>query len=186
MSRHVGLVRAQDMLEGGPGLPDSRPNPEEPFPERGRGGPEQLRQRDAPEPAPSGQLEASEAAKRQAAPAATAAAADRRQQREQTRGQEEGRPKGPEQSQGTVVLFPKVPELLREGPAVGHRRDDRPQVQQAQRRWRRLRFSLLRERLQRRQAEMGREVRVQVSLVLLRAVPELHEGGVDHRLQVRR
>lgn len=47
MSRHVRLVRAQDLLEGHTGLSDGRQDPEGTFPERCAGDAEQSGQRDA-------------------------------------------------------------------------------------------------------------------------------------------
>lgn len=44
--RHVGLVRAEDLLESRPGLPGSGQDPEGPFQKRCAGDADQSRQRD--------------------------------------------------------------------------------------------------------------------------------------------
>lgn len=49
-----------------------------------------------------------------------------------------------------------------------------------------MRQFVLRPGLQRGTAATNGTVQVQVSLVLLRAVSELHGGGVDYRVQVKR
>lgn len=49
-----------------------------------------------------------------------------------------------------------------------------------------MRQPVLRKRLQRGETTTGREVQMQVSLVLHRAMSELHCGRVDHCLQVKR
>lgn len=58
-------------------------------------------------------------------------------------------------------------------------------MQQDQLRWGRVRQPVLRKRLQRGETTTGREVQMQVSLVLHRAMSELHCGRVDHCLQVK-
>ncbi|XP_058802670.1 protein Wnt-10a isoform X2 [Phymastichus coffea] len=78
----------------------------------------------------------------------------------------------------------QVAQLLRARSTHGHRRHLRATLQPAERRRRRLRLVVLWPWLQCRQAEEAGALRVQVPLVLLRAVPELHRRGVDHRVQV--
>lgn len=48
-----------------------------------------------------------------------------------------------------------------------------------------MRQFVLRQGLQRGTAATNGTVQVQVSLVLLRALSELHGGGVDHRVQMK-
>lgn len=49
-----------------------------------------------------------------------------------------------------------------------------------------MRQFVLRQRLQRGTTAANRAMQVQVSLVLLRRMSELHGGGMDHSLQIRR
>lgn len=170
MSRHVGLVRAEDVLEGGARLPYDRSHLEESLQERRGRGAEQLRERNALNEGPG--IPSTEAR-----PSASAEAPQ-----QQPRAQAKSTPQPPV----AALLLPEVAQLLREGPPGGDPRDCRSQVQQAECGRRRMRVPLLRPRLQRRPATANRKVRLQVPLVLLRSVSELHCRGVDHSLQVNR
>lgn len=176
VSRNVGFVRAEDVLEGRPGLPNGRQDPEGPFQERGPRGSEQPRQRDA----------ADEGAGLQAAAAGSSAAspeeaASRQQQQQQPASGQKTQASRPRQA---AILLSEVAEFLRERPDGRHTGHCGPEMQQNEPERRRVRVPLLRTGIQRRQTTPDREVPVQVSLVLLRPVPKLHRRGMDNRVQV--
>lgn len=163
--RHVRLVRAEDLLEGHAGLPDSRQDLERTFPERRVGDAEQSGKRDT-----VGQNS------RIASEAAGSAEAE-----EASRPQEEA-----PGSRETALLLSEIAQLLRTGLDDRHRGHHRSQVQQDQhRRWRMRQF-VLRQRLQRGTTATNGAVSLQISLVLHGKVSKLHGGGMDHGLQIRR
>lgn len=165
--RHVGQLRAEDLLEVGARVPGGWQRAEGTVPQGGVGRPVEHGQRaagavrrakrlraESPVTLPQGQEEAQTDQKRGAGPVA-----------------------GP-------GLLPEVAQLLRARRQRRLPRHRGPPVQSNQPRDGQLLVVVLRTRLQRGQAETGGEVQLQVPVVLLRHLRKLHYTGVGDSVQL--